>query len=257
MRVIGYLFLFILAFCFTVIWKFPAAGVLPHVNTHPIKVSGVNGSIWHGSAQEIVTPQPAVPPVNNLRWRVKPEKVLSGNAAVRLNFEVLGGDGAADVSRNLSGDILVEDGKLNVPAKNLEQFLPLPVAEFSGNVLADIETLELRNNLLRSTRGSIVWRKATVSGAVEAELGQVVLDIVPETEGDQLSHRGKLTNQDGQLEIKGDFQIDQGGNYRADIRLKPIATTPPELAGMLGMVGKRASDGSYRIRNNGNIRNFM
>jgi len=169
----------------------------------------------------------------------------------------LGGRGAADVFRNLSGDISVQHGNLNVPAKNLEQYLPLPVAEFGGNVIADIIKLEIESNVLKSTRGSVVWRQASVAGAVNAELGQVVFDIVPEPQGDQLLHKGKLTNTDGQLDINGDFQLDQVGNYRADMRLKPNRSTPPELSGMLGAVGKRASDGSYRIRNTGNIRDLM
>ncbi len=256
MKVIGYLFLFLIAFAVTIIWKFPAAGVLPHVNTHPIKIAGVNGTVWSGTAAAVQAPAPAVP-VSNLQWRFKPERLLSGNAAARLNFEVLGGEGAADVFRNLAGNMTVQDGSLNVPAKNLEQFLPLPVAEFGGNVLADIIKLEIENDLLKSTRGSVVWRQASVAGAVNAQLGQVVLDVVPEGQGDQLLHKGKLTNKDGQLDITGDFQLDQVGNYRADVRLKPNNTTPPELNGMLGMVGKRASDGSYRIRNNGNIRELM
>ena len=256
MKVVGYLLLFLLAFAFTVVWKFPAAGVLPHINTNPIVIRGVNGSVWSGAAAEVLAPEPAVP-VNNLRWRFKPERLLSGNAAARLKFEVLGGEGTADVFRNLAGDMSVQDGSLNVPAKSLEQFLPLPVVEFGGAVLADIIKLEIESNLLKSTRGSVVWRQASVEGAVNAELGQVVLDIVPESQGDQLLHKGKLTNTQGQLEIDGDFQLDQVGNYRADVRLKPNNTTPPELNGMLAVVGKRASDGSYRIRNNGNIRDLL
>ena len=256
MKIIGYLLLFLLAFVGTVIWKFPAAGVLPHVNTHPIQINGVDGSVWSGVASHVIAPPPAIL-VNNLRWRFKPERIFSGNAAVHLDFEVLGGEGDADVFRNLAGDISVQDGNLNVPAKSLEQFLPLPVAEFGGNVIADIVKMEIENNLLKTTRGSVVWRQASVTGAVNAQLGQVVLDVVPETQGDQLVHKGKLSNKDGQLDINGDFQLDQVGNYRADVRLKPNNTTPPELNGMLGAVGRRASDGSYRIRNNGNIRELM
>lgn len=256
MKVIGYLFLFLLAFAATVIWKFPAAGVLPHVNTNPVSITGVGGTVWRGSAAQVVAPPPALP-VSNVQWRVKPEQIFSGNAAARLDFEILGGTATADVARSLTGDIVVEDGKVNVPAKNLEQFLPLPVAEFGGNMLADIVKLEIENKLLKSTRGSVIWREAVVSGAVNAQLGQVVLDITPEQQGEQLMHRGTLSNQSGQLDINGEFQLDQIGNYRADIRLAPNSSTPPELSGVLGAVGRRASDGSYRIRNSGNIRDLM
>ena len=53
MRIVGYLFLFLLAFAATVVWKFPAAGVLPHVSTHPMIVAGVSGSLWNGTAEQV------------------------------------------------------------------------------------------------------------------------------------------------------------------------------------------------------------
>ena len=85
-----------------------------------------------------------------------------------------------------------------------------PVVEFGGNVIADIVRMEIENDLLKSTRGSMVWRQALLTGSVNAQLGQVVLDVVPEGQGDQLLHRGKLTNNDGQIDINGDFQLGSG-----------------------------------------------
>lgn len=256
MKIFGLLLLCLLSFVVTVVWKFPAAGVLPHVNTNPVSLVGVSGSLWKGRAQQVSSSQSPIA-LSNVDWRVQPEKLLSGDTGAKLDFEVLGGQGSVEVARSLSGDVSISNGKLQIPAQELEQFLPLPVAEFGGRVIADIESLELENNLLKTTQGTVVWRNAIVTGALEAKLGQIVLDIVPELlEGKQL-HRGKLTSKDGELEINGDLQIDPAGNYRADIRLKPLPSASAELTGALGIVGKRASDGSYRIRNNGNIRSLM
>ena len=69
-------------------------------------------------------------------------------------------------------------------------------------------------------------------------------------------HIGKLSNTDGQLELRGEVVLDLAGNYKADIQIKPTADTPPQVNGILGLVGRPASDGSYRIRNNGNIQNL-
>ncbi len=256
MKILGLLLLGLLAFVVTIVWKFPAAGVLPHVNTNPVSVTGVSGSLWSGSARQVSSPRAPVA-LSNVDWRVQPEKLLSGNTGAKLDFEVLGGDGSVEVARNLAGQISVSNGKLQIPAQELEQFLPLPVAEFGGRVIADIESLELENNLLKRTRGTVVWRNATVSGALQARLGQIVLDIVPELQEGVQNHRGKLTNQDGELEIDGDLSIDPAGNYRADIRLKPLPDTPPEVISVLSLVGRQSGDGSYRIRNNGNIRSLL
>lgn len=250
MRIVGLFFLALLAFAVTAVWKFPAAGVLPHVNIQPVKLSGVSGSIWKGGAQLVETPE-LKQPITNVKWKFQPSTLLSARAGAVVNFEVLGGKGEGLVSRNSGGNVLVNDGTFRVPASRLEQFLPLPVAEFGGILLADIEDLELENNLLKRTVGTLTWNNAEVKNTVL--LGQVVFDIVPQGE-DQ--HIGKLSNTDGQLELRGEVVLDLAGNYKADIQIKPTADTPPQVNGILGLVGRQASDGSYRIRNNGNIQNL-
>ena len=186
---------------------------------------------------------------------------MSGNTAANLDFEVLGGSGNGNVSRSIAtGDVLVTEGSFRMPAVNLGQFLPLPIVDFGGNLMADIETLELENNLLKTTRGTVIWRNAQVTGGLQAELGQVVLDVEPQPIDGKPAHVATISNKDGDLELNGELQIDINGNYRADIRLKPTATANQGLTGALGSLGpiaKRESDGSYRIRNNGNIRNLM
>lgn len=258
MRIFGLILLFLLAFAVTVVLKFPVAGVLPHVNINPVKLSGVSGSVWNGSAQSVTLPpaadQPNIP-INNVNWKVKPGTLLSGSAGADVDFEVLGGKGEGLVKRNLTGDVFVTDGKLQVPAKELEQFLPLPVAQFAGILLADIEELELENNLLKSTQGKLIWSNAEIiSPAISTlKLGQVVFDVVPQ--GDL--HVGNLSSSNGQLELSGAIELDQTGNYKADILIKPTADAPPQINNVLNFVGRPASDGSYRIRNNGNISNFL
>ena len=257
MRIFGLFLLFILAFVVTVVLKFPVAGVLPHVNINPVKLSGVSGSVWNGSAQSVVIPpaadQPNIP-INNVNWKVKAGTLLSGSAGADVDFEVLGGRGEGLVKRNLAGDVFITDGKLQVPAKELEQFLPLPLAQFAGVLLADIEELELENNLLKRTQGKLIWSNSEIDALnTELKLGQIVLDVVPE--GDL--HIGNLSNSNGQLDLSGAVQLDQAGNFAADILIKPTADTPPQINNMLNSFARPASDGSYRIRNNGNISDFL
>ena len=81
----------------------------------------------------------------------------------------------------------------------------------------------------------------------------MLLDITPQGE----DHIGKLSNTDGQLDLRGEVLLDQAGNYKADIRIQPTAETPQQVDGVLSLLGRPASDGSYRIRNNGNIHNLQ
>jgi len=260
MRFIGYLLLFVVAFAATVIWKFPVAGILPHVNTQPVSLAGVSGSVWNGGAQQVSSGNPALL-ASNVKWRFQPASLVSGSTAANVEFEILGGSGNGDVSRHItSGSVAVTNGTFRVPAANLNQFLPLPIVDFGGNLLADIESLELENNLLTETTSTLIWRNATVTGGLQASLGQVVVDVVPQPVDGKPAHIVKISNNDGDLEINGEMQIEINGSYRADVRLKPTATANEGVSGVLGSLGpiaKRESDGSYRIRNSGNIRNLM
>ena len=194
--------------------------------------------------------QPSVP-ISNVNWKVNASTLLSGSAGADVNFDVLDGKGEGLVKRNLAGDVSVTDGKLQIPAQQLEQFLPLPIAQFGGVILANLEELELENNLLKRTQGTLIWSSAEVINTVK--LGQVVLDIVPDGE----LHVATLSNTDGQLDLSGTVQLDQAGGFQSDILVKPTAQTPSQVTGMLNLVGRPASDGSYRLRNNGNINDYM
>ena len=195
-----------------------------------------------------------MPPVSNVNWKFQPSALLAASAGANIDFEVLGGTGKGLVRRNLAGDVMLTDGKLQVPATNVEQFLPSTVgdfAELAGVLLTDIEELELENNLLKRTQGKVVWSNAEIVDAIK--LGVVVFDIVPE--GDL--HMGKLSNTGGELTLRGDVTLDQSGSFKADIQIKPTPQTPAHVEGLLKLIGRPASDGSYRIRNNGNIHQFL
>lgn len=252
MRIFGLILLGLLAFAITAIWKFPAAGVLPYVNTHPVVVNGVGGTLWNGSARQVST-QPDLDPITNVKWRFAPQTLIDAAAGYNLTFDWLDGDGQAQVARDMAGNINISDGIVRMPAKSLQQFLPLPVATFDGILNADIDFIKLVNSRLQTTAATLNWRSAKINGAVNANLGNVELAITPDND----LHRGKLSNANGELEIDGDFQIDQAGTFLIDVRFKPLSNTPPELTGMLGAIGKRASDGSFRVRNNGNISDFL
>jgi len=57
--------------------------------------------------------------------------------------------------------------------------------------------------------------------------------------------------------MSGKLDVDRRGGYRADIRLKPEANAPAELESALKLLGRKGSDGNYRLRKNGRLRDFL
>lgn len=230
------------AFSLSLLFKLPAAPLLAQVNTGPIDVYGVGGSVWSGSAARVQAPD--APPLSNLNWSLRPLALFTGKAGADVDFEILGGNGSGQVARGFGGDVEIGPATLNLPASGIEQLLPLPVARFDGALQVDVDTLVMADGQLRSAQGLALWRGAKLLAPAEADLGEVRLDIAPDEEG----HRGTLSNQGGELSLRGTLRLDQQGMARVDISLQPRNNASPALRDSLNLIGRPSADGTYRIR---------
>ncbi|MEM7292596.1 MAG: type II secretion system protein N, partial [Pseudomonadota bacterium] len=93
----------------------------------------------------------------------------------------------------------------------------------------------------------------TLKSPAEAALGTVNVTISPHSGG----HTAQIDNEGGQLSVSGKIDVDKTGAFRADVRLKPSANAPADLDGTLGLLGRKGSDGSYRLRHNGRLSDFL
>lgn len=257
MRVIRLLLLGMLVYVGTIAWLFPAAPVAERFAPmlQPLVLNNVSGSLLNGAVGEVSYDDGVIPlNLSNVSWRLVAQKLFTGAAGVSFSFDAYGGGGNGVAAQRWNGDLDLTDFDFSGPAKGLEALLPLPIAAFSGQLDAGIELLEIRDQLLKTVRGTVDWKQALLEQPVRANLGDIALDIKPV---DENSHRGFLVAKGGDLSIDGTVDLALNGDYRTDITITPASSASPELLNSLRSLARPDPAGRFRIRQNGNVNRLM
>lgn len=257
MRLFRLLLLCLLVYAGTIIWMLPAAPVVDRIKPmlNPLELAGVEGRVLKGSIASAFYDDGILPvELQNVTWKLAPQKLFSGAAGVDFTFDAYGGAGKGQVAQRYNGDTTLTDVTFSGPAEELEALLPLPVAKFSGNLNVDIASVEIRNQLLSTFRGQVSWADAILEQPIRAALGKIDLDVKPV---DDLTHRGFITAVGGELGVEGTVDMKQNGDFKADITVTPTADAAPELLSALRGLGRPDASGRFRIRQNGNVNRLM
>lgn len=240
----------ILAYAIALVATLPIAQLLKYVNTEPALLSGVSGSVWRGSAAraEIVDET-----ADDVRWQFLPGRLFWGEIAFRVQAQYAGGPGTGRVSADWRREVHLRDFSYRMDAERLADFLPLPIAEFSGgDIETDIEQLTLQQGALQSISGQVLWKKATLTAPFETELGDYRVDLRTTERG----HRAELRGEGGSLAAEGEIRVQRDGRFNTEVRLTPARNAPPELVQQLNFFARKQRNGQYLIRQNGNLSDF-
>lgn len=257
MRVVRLILLGLLAYVVSVVWLFPAAPVVEKIrpDIQPVQLTGVSGKLFNGQVDNVLYNDDIMPlALENVQWRFMPRKLFAAAAGVNFSFDAYGGSGHGDFARHLSGDMSLTDVDYKGPAKGFEALLPLPIAEFSGDLAVDINNVRISNQLLQTLDGDFRWKNATLETPIPAFLGDIVLVVEPAGEN---NHRGIIEAKGGEVELDGTVELALNGDFLSDVMVTPTESASPELINALRTFARPASDGRYRVQRNGNVNRLM
>lgn len=245
-----YIILAISSYLFFSLAYTPAASIISFAEKNlqlPVKFNGVSGSIWNGHADRL-TGQLQFP-VSNLDWSVNLLSLLTGslNADVNASVKQQAVSGQLDVS--ITGKLSAHNIKSEIPATTMQQLINLPIGEFAGKFLLDIDTIQLGQQALPQIEANIHWQDARFTLAQTADLGHVLLNIKPDNKQGLIA---KITNQDAKLSVEGLIEIHENKQYVADISFTS-QDNDPAIQQSLAMFAKKQTNGSYRLQKSGNI----
>ena len=206
-----------------------------------IILSGFTGTLWRGSASRCLL---AVPGgylhLGSVEWRLQPLSLLL--FAPRLQITSDWGQQRLSGKLVVHGaqDISLSDADARFSAGLIQQFAPLSL---SGDVSAQISTLQVQSGLVTGGEGRLVWeRGAWLSPQGLLPLGTYALDFNQQPGapliGEVLTLAGPITAQ-GQARLSGrvyDLAIDVGSE----------AAMPANLQQALSLLA-RPVDGGYRL----------
>lgn len=247
-----YALLAVISYLLFTLVTFPAAAIYKLVDENPaFKIYGIEGSIWNGQADSVSIPRK--PSLNQIQWSINPFSLLL--LAVSADFEAQLNNNPilANIRMGISGNMEINDLKTSIAASELARLASLPLGEFDGDVYLNIDNLSLADQPIPEISGSIIWQNAKLTLTETVDLGRLNIRLSPQTNGDLVA---KITSDKGQIDISGEASIAQNKAYKLDIMLTPKSDTSPSITQSLGFFAKRQSNGSYRVKQNGNLNQF-
>jgi general secretion pathway protein N len=210
----------------------------------PVRLQGVSGSLWQGEAAQLVVFDVALGPVH---WTVDRGAALGG--AIRGTLDLTGESIRASGRFAESSDgWRIEGLDATLPAPLLAPALDLPALGLLGTVVARADHVVLRDGLLASARGQVLWRDLGVSGAANVRLPGLRIDVADAPDGAVV---GEVADLGGPLAIAGEVRI-KDGHFLSETRLD-LREPEPRIAEALKFIGQRTPEGGSYLRIEGQL----
>lgn len=204
---------------------FPARVAYHWLAPADLKLNGIHGTVWHGSASEASVRGLYL---RELRWQIRPLNLLGAKIAYSVQGKFMSGFLQADVAVDLSGALTVSELGASMALAELQPVLGLP--GIRGNV-------SLQFNLLRAVDGLPVAADGSISIA-QLVLPFVFRDALGDFRAEFFSEDGavvaSIEDRDALIDLAGSLRISADRNYQLRGQLGVTENTPLSLQQYLG-----------------------
>ncbi len=242
------LFLGLLAFLAAALWQLPLSYAKPYAEKYVrgLQLKGVSGTVWNGEAQQLIANNRNL---ENVKWNVKPLESLT-SLSLKFDFDIKGRDltanGLAGITPNKTLILNNTQFELSASYINKQQRL----AKLSGDITGNIKYAELNQKDLPIIDGIIDWKEAAVSSPIKLAQGDYHAIITPDSGNLNI----QLSSSDAPVELGGKITLNKEWMYKTDLNIK---ATDPNLAPMMGLLGKKQTNGAVNIKRQGDLKPFI
>ncbi len=242
-----YIIIGIVSYLFFTLGNVPAAKVISMIDL-PIKLYGVQGSIWSGSADKAIIQ--GKPPIDNLSWSINPAMILFAHLSGEVKGSFQNQNVIGNISYSALGSFSASNVRASIDATTVQNLMQLPMGELSGKFNINVEAFTANPEGMPEITAKIKWQNAKVTLIDTVDLGTVTLDIKP-NDRDQLT--ANVSNINGHLTLKGDANVDDKKAYNLDLSITAETKANDNLRQSLKLFAKRQTDGSYLVKRKGNL----
>ena len=242
------IFLGLLAFLAAALWQLPLSYAKPYAEKYVrgLQLKGVSGTVWNGEAQQLIANNRNL---ENVKWKVKPLESLT-SLSLKFDFDIKGRDltanGLAGITPNKTLILNDTQFELNASYINKQQQL----AKLSGDITGNIKYAELNQKDLPIIDGIVDWKEAAVSSPIKLAQGDYHAIITPDSGNLNI----QLSSSDAPVELGGKITLNKEWIYKTDLNIK---ATDPNLAPMMGLLGRKQANGAVNIKKQGDLKPFI
>ncbi len=243
----------VVTFCVSLLAQLPAKVVIDtflspeQLKQQGIEISGIEGTIWNGKANNIILHNQ---PLGTVNWQFLPYKIFTGELGVEVAFENSEGYIHSKISVDSGQNITLEDTTGKIAASYIAMRATNFPVTAGGDVLVDLSKVTIIKNKPANIKGRIIWSKASLSMIEFVRLGQIHVQITSD-EGEPVT----ATIRDGGevLELDSLLTLDQQGSYQLTGHIKARSNSDRALTNSLNMLGRKDANGAVILDYRGKI----
>lgn len=200
--------------------KFPARVAYQMTSAPGVAVSGLQGSVWSGSAQEASLGSVYL---RDISWRFNPAGLFGGALSYHVEATPASGFLQTDVSVASSGAIHLSDLQAALP---LAMFAPAAgVNGLSGNASARMERLEIVDGMAVAAEGTLQVADLVVPLVSRSSLGGYKAEFFTQ-EGAVVA---SIEDTDGVVDVAGSVQLSADRRFQFVAQVVAKSNTPQEM----------------------------
>ena len=226
------------------ILQFPAITAINSINKNNLKVNGVNGTVWKGSASEISSNEIYL---RQTRWRIVPSELLRGNLTFDISTYPYNGQLKFNLIFDLMNNLSAMDIKGNFPNDILE--IIAPFLGVSSEIDINIKSLSLNNKGINQLEGQILLNNLVMKGISNRVLGSYKIDLF-DRNGEIY---GSIDEISGEVDIAATMSLSLSGNYIIDGVVSAKQSTSDQVRTILSFLGTENENGQRSFRIEGEI----
>ena len=238
------LLILLFALLLMLILQFPAITVINSINKNNLKVNGVNGTVWKGSASEISSNEIYL---RQTKWKIVPSELLKGNLTFDISTYPFNGQLKFNLILDLMNNLSATDIKGNFPNDILE--IIAPFLGVSSEIDMNIKSLSLNNKGINQLEGQILLNNLVMKGISNRVLGSYKIDLF-ERNGEIY---GSIDDVSGEVDIAATMSLTLSGKYIIDGAVSAKQNTSNQVRTILSFLGAQNENGQRSFRFEGEI----
>ena len=226
------------------ILQFPAITAINSINKINLKVNGVNGTVWKGSASEISSNEIYL---RQTRWKIVPSELLKGNLTFDISTYPFNGQLKFNLILDLMNNLSATDIKGNFPNDTLE--IIAPFLGVSSEIDMNIKSLSLDNKDINQLEGQILLNNLVMKGISNRVLGSYKIDLFERNS----EIYGSIDDVSGEVDIAATMSLTLSGKYIIDGAVSAKQNTSNQVRTILSFLGAQNENGQRSFRFEGEI----
>ncbi|MDA0706174.1 MAG: type II secretion system protein N [Proteobacteria bacterium] len=214
----------LLTFLAAVVLFFPARVAYQWFVPPDLQLSGIRGSIWHGSASEASARGIYL---RELQWRIQPLSLLTAKLAYSVQSRFASGFLEADIATSISGAVNVSDLSASLPLTELQSVLGLP--GLRGNLSVQFSRLRVVDGLPIAADGNVSIAQLAVPFIYRDAMGDFKAEFFTEESAEDATIVASFEDGDALFDLAGSLQLSSDRSYRLLGQLAVTENTPATL----------------------------